>query len=94
MKTEIIYTCEVCGQWFDVASDCEKHEAETHYSISISDYLKWKQLNKNAAAAGKQVGIRKTQETDRLFDQSVDELVAFEKAHKLTRYNHPINWCY
>jgi hypothetical protein len=94
MKTKIIYICDIygCGCQFETAQECEAHEANMHYHISYSDYLKWKQLVINAANAGKQVGICKNPKTDKAFDTAINELVNFEEDNYLFPFKRPTDW--
>lgn len=92
MKIKNVYVCDKCGRFFDRVSECEEHEATTHYSISASSYLKWKQLFNSASHAGTHVGVRRNPETVKAFEDAVKELLDFEEKHCLSGLGHPSNW--
>lgn len=80
MKQRTAYECEFCGNMYMAKDVCEECEAY-HFGMSRKEYLDWRILNKDAAEAGKRMGICCDENTRSSFDRAIANLVSFEKNH-------------
>lgn len=82
MREIVLYQCEVCKKNYKTVLEAERCEAG-HYALTRDEYNEWRGLYKKVIQAGRMVGIRKSPETDRAFEEAIKDQVDFEAAHGL-----------
>ncbi len=80
MKQYIIYECENCGKKSRDKEEIIKCEA-SHLNLSDNEYKKWEELKQNVRYAFYIVSICKNEQTDKEFDDAIEELMDFEKKY-------------
>ena len=83
-----VYKCEHCDYSTTDMRECLTHEAG-HYGLTLDEYDEWRSLHRTAADAGITVGYTRNEETSRLFDVAIENLVSFERTHSLTHKIKP-----
>ena len=82
MKQHIIYECETCGKQSKDREEIMKCEA-SHLGLTIAEMQEWKRLKEDARHAGAVVSRTKNNETDKVFNEAIETLLAFEKEHRI-----------
>lgn len=59
-----------------------KHEA-SHLGLTVEELKTYKELKEKVACASYNVSVSANEDTQKQFDIAVEDLVAFEKEHKL-----------
>ena len=83
VKQKTIYCCEFCDYKSMDQFKCEEHEA-THFNLSRKEYCDWRRLSKDAAEAGKRIGLSRNPHTVKGFDEVTRRLVTFEQKHNIS----------
>ena len=91
MKTKIVYVCAICGQTFDRKKDGEEHEA-SHFGLTREEYQSWRELDWQAASAGRMASCCSNQKTQKALDDAIDALLTFEHHHNLTGESLPAEY--
>lgn len=78
MRQHIIYECKTCGKKSDDKEEIFKCEAG-HLGLTIAEKKTYDFLKERAEHAGYIVSVTKNEETDKAFDKTIKELMAFEK---------------
>lgn len=82
MKTCTAFVCEKCGKISLSREEIEVCES-SHYNLSIDDYRNWIKLKEAAASMGSKLFRTNNVNTRKMFDESIDELLNFERSHGL-----------
>lgn len=80
MKQYMIFECENCGKKSKNREEIIKCEA-AHLNLSDDEYRKWEELKQNVRYASHIVSTCKNEQTDKEFDDAIDELMDFERKH-------------
>ena len=80
MKQYTVYGCDYCDFESKSFNETEKHEAE-HFGLTIEEFHHWKTLKANVQSCSSTISRTKNEETEKMFDESVEKLIAFEKEH-------------
>jgi hypothetical protein len=60
----------------------EKHEAN-HFGLTVEEFHHWNTLKESVRSCSSTIYQTKNEETERLLDEAVAKLVAFEKEHNI-----------
>ena len=82
MRQYTIYECEVCKKTSTDSKEILTCEA-AHMGLTYDEWQEYKRLKSAAALAGFHLGSTKNEQTEAAFDKAIDELVGFEKKHRL-----------
>lgn len=80
MKQYMVYKCDYCDFKSNGFAETEKHEAE-HFGLTVEEFHHWNALKANAQSCGATISRTKNEETEKMFDDAIEKLIAFEKAH-------------
>jgi len=80
MKQHIIYECEKCGKRSKDREEIMKCEA-AHFGLTVSEKQEWEQLKEKVRYKSLIVSNCKNEQTDKEFDDAIEELMDFEKQH-------------
>ncbi len=80
MKQYMIYECENCGKKSKDKEEIIKCEA-AHLNLSDDEYRKWEELKQNVSYTSHIVSTCKSEQTNKEFDDALEELMDFEKKH-------------
>lgn len=83
MKMHIIYECEQCGKTSTNQTDIYECEAN-HRNLTVVEQQEYDRLKKEVSHAGAIVNRHKNPQTDKKFDDAVNNLIKFEQEHNLT----------
>ena len=84
MKEYMIYECETCKKTSRDRKEIVTCEA-AHIGLTYEEWQEYLKLKNNAAMAGCKMGYTKNAETEAIFDEAVNQLVAFEKKHGILK---------
>ena len=82
MKRYTMYVCETCGYESRSFDDMEEHEA-SHLGLTVSELHNYNALKSFARYMGGVISHTSNDETRAKFDKAIEDLVAFEEAHKI-----------
>jgi len=80
MKQYVIFECENCGKKSRDKKEIIKCEA-AHLNLSDDEYRKWEELKQNVKYASHIVSTCKNEQTDKEYDDAIEELMDFERKH-------------
>lgn len=80
MKQYTICECENCGKKSKDKTEIIKCEA-AHLNLSEEEYHQWEELKQNVRYASHIVSTCKNEQTEKEFDDTISELMEFEKLH-------------
>lgn len=80
MKQYMIFERENCGKKSKDKEEIIKCEA-AHLNLSDDEYRKWEELKQDVRYASHILNTCKNEQTDKEFDNAIDELMDFEKKH-------------
>ena len=83
MKCKTVYCCEFCDALPFADMDAARIHEASHFGLTIQLYREWGDLTRAAERAGCQVGIASNPETRKNFDDAIERLCDFEKAHSI-----------
>ena len=82
MKQIIMYVCEKCGKQSHDKEEILKCEA-AHFGLTPDEMKEWQALEAKAKQTGAILYNIKTEQTEKAYDEAIDNLMAFEKEHGL-----------
>ena len=82
MKQYSIYVCETCGHESKSCDEMRKHEA-AHLGLTVEEMEDYKALKSFVRYMGSVVSTTNNEMTRRRFDRAIDDLVVFERKHKI-----------
>ena len=82
MKRYTMYVCETCGYESRSFDDMEEHEA-SHLGLTVEELHNYNALKSFARYMGGVISHTSNDETRAKFDKAIEDLVAFEEAHKI-----------
>lgn len=82
MKQYTMYICETCGYESRSFDDMEEHEAN-HLGLTVEELHNYNSLKSFARYMGGVISHTSNDETRAKFDKAIEDLVAFEEAHKI-----------
>lgn len=82
MKQYTMYVCETCGYESRSFNDMEEHEAN-HLGLTVEELHNYNALKSFARYMGGVISHTSNDETRAKFDKAIEDLVAFEEAHKI-----------
>lgn len=82
MKQHIIYECENCGKKSKDREEIMECEA-AHYGLTIAEKQEWEQLKEKVRHKSAIVSSRKNEQTDKEFNDAIEELMDFENKHEI-----------
>lgn len=82
MKQIIMYVCEKCGKQSRDKEEILKCEA-AHFGLTPDEMKEWQGLESKARQTGAILYNIKTEQTEKAYDEAIDNLMTFEKAHGL-----------
>lgn len=75
-----MYVCETCGYESKYANEVMQHEAD-HLGLTVKEMEQYRALKSFVAYMGSVVSHIKNVETDKAFDDAIQNLLNFEKMH-------------
>lgn len=84
MKKHVIYECETCGKKSEDMTEIIACEA-AHLGLTIAEKKEWEALEEKMRKAADTVSCSSNEETQKAFDDAVDEILQFEKEHNLSK---------
>lgn len=82
MKQYTMYVCETCGYETRSFDDIEAHEAG-HLGLTVEELHTYNALKSFARYMGGVLSHESNNDTRAKFDKAVEDLMAFEEAHKI-----------
>lgn len=82
MKEYKIYECEVCGKTSKNANEIIECECN-HLGLTIEEKKEWEHLKKVVMHCSSVISRTKNEETERSYDEAIEELMQFEKKHNI-----------
>lgn len=82
MKQHIIYECETCGKQSKDREEIMICEA-AHFGLTVTEKREWEQLKDKVRYKSAIVSGCKNEQTDKEFDEAIEELMEFEKLHEI-----------
>lgn len=82
MKRYTMYVCETCGYESRSFDDMEEHEA-SHLGLTVAELHNYNALKSFARYMGGVISHTSNDKTRAKFDKAIEDLVAFEEAHKI-----------
>lgn len=83
MKQKTIYQCEYCLTEYDTYKDAFTCEASC-LKLTESEYREYLDLLDKERVAGCVVSVRKNEETEKMFDDAIRNVIEFQKKHGIT----------
>lgn len=80
MKQYTVYVCETCGYESKNTKEVMQHEAD-HLGLTVKEAEQYRALKSFASYMGSVVSHTKNGETDKVFDDAIQNLSNFEKRH-------------
>lgn len=80
MKQYIIYECEKCGKQSEDREEIMICEA-THFGLTVAEKQEWESLKEKVRYKSAIVSSCKNEQTDKEFDDAIEELMNFENEH-------------
>jgi len=80
VKNYTMYVCETCGYESKDAKEIMQHEAD-HLGLTVKEMEQYRALKSFASYMGSVVSHTKNGETDKVFDDAIQNLLDFEKKH-------------
>ncbi|WP_270368247.1 hypothetical protein [Eubacterium ramulus] len=84
MKRHVFYECETCGKKSEDMAEIIACEA-AHLGLTVAEKKEWEALEQKMRKAADTVSCSSNEETQRAFDDAVDEILRFEKVHNLSK---------
>lgn len=82
MRCKNLYLCEYCYFESTDRQSVLRHEAE-HLGLSDREYEQYRNYQKDAQRASKQLSLENTPKTRQRLDEAIQTLLLFEKTHKI-----------
>lgn len=80
MRQYIVYKCDYCDFESKSFAETEKHEAE-HFGLTVDEFHRWNTLKAEVKSYGEIISRTKNEKTEKMFDDAIEKLIVFEKAH-------------
>ena len=83
MKQKIIYQCEYCLTEYKTYKEAFKCEADC-LKLTEDEYREYLDLLDKERDAGCTISVRKNEETEKMFDDAIRNVIEFQKKHGIT----------
>ena len=80
MKQYTVYICETCGCESKNRDEMREHEA-SHLGLTVKEMETYKALKSLVRYMGSVVSNTNNEATRKMFDESIEDLIAFEKKY-------------
>lgn len=82
MKQYTVYVCETCGCESKNRDEMREHEA-AHLGLTVEEMEAYNALKSFARYMGSVVSTTNNETTRRRFDRAIDNLIVFERRHRI-----------
>ena len=82
MKQYTMCQCEYCDYESRSANAVDIHEAE-HFGLAVAKWHEYKAKKQHAVYTSHIILQTKNAETEKAFDEAIDDLLSFEKEHNI-----------